>query len=284
MTVTHPAWRVLGASVAGSSHRATGRGCDDAHGWRLLDGAGSAAHAAEGAEAAVSAALDSLSFALLRGGQPEDEGSRECLMRDMVEEARAALRDLAEANLPPRPPSLREKGEVFVHGDSPPRVGEGPGGGCDRAMQPCPQAASLQDFATTLLVAVVTDGWIAAAHIGDGAIVVDSKTGMHALTLPDHGEYLNETVFLTSSDYRERARVVVLPRHGTRGVALLTDGLEALALNMAGGAPHSPFFTPLFGFAAEPDAGEGELASFLESARVCARTDDDKTLLLAVLP
>ena len=142
---------------------------------------------------------------------------------------------------------------------------------------------ALQDYATTLLVTAVSGDWIAAAHIGDGAIVLDGAGGMRAATLPEHGEYLNETAFLTSDDYRERARTVVLPHNGTRGIALLTDGLEALALDLAAGEPHPPFFAPLFRFAAEPDATEEELATFLGSARVCARTDDDKTLLLAVL-
>lgn len=142
---------------------------------------------------------------------------------------------------------------------------------------------ALYNFATTLLVAVVSDGSVAAAQIGDGAIVLSDAEGIQALMLPDHGEYLNETVFLTSNDYKERARVVVLPHHGSRALALLTDGLEGLALNLAEGSAHMPFFAPLFRFAAEPDASEAELASFLESARVCARTDDDKTLLLAVL-
>src|SRR5205823_1951909 len=60
-------WRILGASVAGTSHRSRGLGCDDANAYRLLadgtailavaDGAGSASRAAEGAACAVRSAL-----------------------------------------------------------------------------------------------------------------------------------------------------------------------------------------------------------------------------------
>jgi hypothetical protein len=67
-------------------------------------------------------------------------------------------------------------------------------------------------------------------------------------------------------------------------VALSTDGLLRLALKLPGGEPHAPFFAPLFNFvSANDDAVQAQqrLAEFLNSERVCARTDDDKTLVLA---
>lgn len=141
----------------------------------------------------------------------------------------------------------------------------------------------LHDFATTLLLAVVTTQWVAVAQVGDGAAVIHDAAGvLQSLTVPDHGEYLNETVFVTSSDYLERAQYATYRHDGLRGVALLTDGLEMLALDLATNAAHAPFFAPLFAFAAVPDATEEELTAFLDSERVCARTDDDKTLVLAV--
>jgi hypothetical protein len=55
-----------------------------------------------------------------------------------------------------------------------------------------------------------------------------------------------------------------------------------LALDMARREPHPPFFQPLFAFAQRADASQSELLAFLDSERVCARTEDDKTLVLAV--
>jgi hypothetical protein len=49
---------------------------------------------------------------------------------------------------------------------------------------------------------------------------------------------------------------------------------------------HAPFFAPLFKFIAEAkdlDVANQELTGFLRSPRVCDRTDDDLTLLLAAL-
>jgi len=76
------------------------------------------------------------------------------------------------------------------------------------------------------------------------------------------------------SDVRERIQEV----------ALLTDGLQMLALNFAARKPHAPFFEPLFTAlrgAVSPDDLVVPLRAFLDSDAVNSRTDDDKTLVLA---
>jgi hypothetical protein len=82
------------------------------------------------------------------------------------------------------------------------------------------------------------------------------------------------------------AHLVVASRPAPSRFAVFSDGLLRLAINLATGEPHAPFFRPLFAFAAAGDASgvvarEAELAAFLHSDRVCARSDDDKTILLA---
>ena len=70
-------------------------------------------------------------------------------------------------------------------------------------------------------------------------------------------------------------------------LALLSDGLVRLALHLPELTPHAPFFVPLLSFvasAADEDQASRQLAAFLDSERVCARTDDDKALVLAVRP
>ena len=65
----------------------------------------------------------------------------------------------------------------------------------------------------------------------------------------------------------------------------MSDRLIRLALKMPCQEPHTPFFQPLFQFAraafAEAEAVR-QLEAFLQSERVNARTDDDKTLVLAI--
>jgi hypothetical protein len=146
------------------------------------------------------------------------------------------------------------------------------------------QQASLSDLATTLILLVGTPQYIATAQIGDGAVVLADEQGeLLALTLPRSGEYCNETVFLHSKGSIEQAQINVW--QGTpAALAMLTDGLQMLALTMPQGQPHAPFFAPLWRFAKsamnEEEAAR-QLVAFLQSPRITARSDDDLTLLLA---
>jgi hypothetical protein len=152
----------------------------------------------------------------------------------------------------------------------------------DTEARRCQQA--VQDFATTLILVIATSHLVAAAQIGDGAVVVaDDMGNLFALTEPQHGEFANETRFLTSDNMLASMQVQVwqgYPRH----LALFTDGLERLILSRPGNTPYRPFFHPLFRFTADlivARAGQEHLARFLRSDRMRARSDDDLTLVLA---
>jgi hypothetical protein len=70
----------------------------------------------------------------------------------------------------------------------------------------------------------------------------------------------------------------------------MSDGLTRLALKRPNNEPHPPFFKPLFAFvessASSNDGAQATdaLTEFLTSPRVCERTDDDKSLVLALRP
>ena len=146
------------------------------------------------------------------------------------------------------------------------------------------QEIEVRELATTLIIGIATPELVAVAQIGDGAIVVEDKTGnILELTIPASGEYLNETVFLVSSNAVENAQFNLWlgqPKY----LAAFSDGLQMLALKMPEGKPHHPFFSPLFKFVEtitdETDAQE-QLMGFLRSPRLTQRTDDDLTLILA---
>lgn len=261
-------WWIVGASVAGTSHLKNGQGCDDASDYCQLpdgslviavaDGAGSSSRSAEGAAHTVRVAL-STALTLL-SQQPALTSAEQWLemLGAVVTSVRTSLEELAVGSVIHPDSQLIETQELTTSG--------------------------LRDLATTLLLTVVTSQWIAAAQIGDGAVVVQYADGtMHALTEPDHGEYINETSFITEDDYLNHLQYKALQIR-VRSVALLTDGLQMLALDVVTNTPYEPFFVPLFRFAAEADAPQAKLKDFLESERVCSRTDDDKTLVLAVRP
>jgi hypothetical protein len=67
----------------------------------------------------------------------------------------------------------------------------------------------------------------------------------------------------------------------TQFVCASTDGLEKVAIRINDWQPFAPFFTPLAACLDAPlDEAKTYLQNFLESDRLNARTDDDKTLLL----
>jgi hypothetical protein len=140
-----------------------------------------------------------------------------------------------------------------------------------------------RQLACTLLAAIVGENWAAFAQIGDGVIVFDGPEGYEFAFWPDNGEYANTTWFLTEDDYRANLRIEIVDRRVTE-LAILTDGLQMLALDLGQSKAHDRFFAPLFRTVKNgPDEEtlRGSLLEFMDSKRVNDRTDDDKTLLLA---
>ena len=151
------------------------------------------------------------------------------------------------------------------------------------------RGCDMGEFAATLLFAISNGASTITAHIGDGAIIgrcVGTNVFID-LSWPESGEYVSTTFFLT--DAVPRLRVGVTTDIAIDRLAVLTDGVERLALCFADKTPHQPFFNGMFGpVAASVAPGcdrnlSDQLATFLSSDSVNARTDDDKTLVLAAL-
>jgi serine/threonine protein phosphatase PrpC len=246
-------WRVVAASVCGTSHIRNKQLCQDAHHWQLLpgnvlviaaaDGAGSASQGKVGAMIAVETAIEKLTLKEIAQESLADDAIVQTLLYDALIAAKKAVEDEALA--------------------------------CSK--QP-------QDLATTLIMMLATPDMVAAAQIGDGLAVAKNNQGnLLALTRPDNGEHINETTFLTSPDALNTAQMR-LWRESIVNIAVLTDGLQMLALNMVLGEPHKPFFFPLFDFvenAEDQTLAQEQLVRFLGSERITQRTDDDLTLILA---
>lgn len=248
-----PAWRVVGASQVGTSHQKLGLPCQDAHHWLQVEGHTLVAAVADGAGSAPLAAVGAATA------------------------ARIAVETLY-SRLAAAPTSDEGWQGLLVEAFQTARSAV--------AAQAQALGAEARDLATTLVLAVATPSLLAAAQVGDGAVVVATDDGaVIGLSEPSVGEYLNETVFLTAPDALTNLSVRVRhrpPRH----LALFTDGLQMLALKMPDGTPHPPFFGPLFRFVegtTDPEEAREQLAAFLAAPKVTGRTDDDLTLVLATL-
>lgn len=141
-------------------------------------------------------------------------------------------------------------------------------------------------FASTLILFLAASDQQLIVHVGDGAVVGRTRDGgWKALSWPENGEYASTTYFLTD-DPAPQLRLI-RSRLELNGIALFSDGIEDLALDLKAMAPHDPFFRTML---APLDKLEvtGKCASlsqalgtFLSGSRVCDRTDDDKSLILA---
>ncbi len=144
-------------------------------------------------------------------------------------------------------------------------------------------ACTSRDFATTLCTAIVSPTRSCFFQIGDGAIVASCNDTYGVVFWPQSGEYANSTNFLTAENYREHLTFLTTTQRFTN-LAVFTDGLERLALSFENQTPHLPFFQPLFQTLRSTDnlaQLNEDLGSFLQSDSVKARSDDDKTLILA---
>jgi protein phosphatase 2C-like protein len=144
-----------------------------------------------------------------------------------------------------------------------------------------------RDFAATLICAISDGSETVVAHVGDGSVVIQDAgdKAWHVPSWPSHGEYASTTFFVTDEP---QPKLVLHRRSGSiSALVAFTDGLERLALDFGSTQAHAPFFQGILGpVATSSTAGRDDrlcaaLARYLESDAVNARTDDDKTLLVA---
>ena len=146
---------------------------------------------------------------------------------------------------------------------------------------------SARDFACTLVLALSNGQETLVAHIGDGGIVARLADGgtWQALSWPDHGEYASTTRFVT--DEPPAPLRTNITRQAIDALALFSDGIERMVLDMATQTPFARFFSTMAApLPKEPGKAHtlsGQLKAYLDSEAVNSRTDDDKTLVMAVL-
>jgi hypothetical protein len=252
-------WRVVGASVVGSSHLKVGEPGQDFALHELIgsaetgqvlvavisDGAGSAEQAAIGSSTTCHTFI-SLARLFIVGG-----GDVSSLNRTRAEHWVKQITD-----------ELDRKARNSGH--------------------------DLHDYACTLLAAIIANDSAVFMQIGDGAIVTShgEDDGWSWVFWPQHGEFANTTNFVVSDNALEALEFELAPRRIDE-IALFTDGLENLVLHQSSKTVHDPFFNALLkpirqsmSVGHDVDLSE-KLRVYLASPAFCERTDDDRTLLIA---
>lgn len=257
-------WKVRAGNAIGTSHITEGTELQDHYliatfGDYLVvtvaDGAGSAKYSAVGAATATQVAIAVLTESLTAFEHTygvESEPDIACLLVATIAAARNAVLAL----------NMSEGGEKH-------------------------------NWATTLTVVFAGPTGVWVAKVGDGYVVKWSDDeAAHALAVPDEDKnpsldeskvrYANETCFLTSST--ALAKITVQHEALASGDRLLvtSDGIAPMILSKwLPPTVHAPFFDAL---SVSMDSGkfdDGGVMRFLLSDRVCGRTDDDKTMVLA---
>lgn len=256
------AWKAIARSAVGTSHLQQNMPCQDYGSYKVLnkvivgavaDGAGSAKYADIGAKLAVDTVLEYFT---------------------KFEAWLCQHKRFWQRNFPP----LSDQQATKIFAKAAKKVVAALKAQADA------KGYSVNDLACTLLVVIATPTWIAAMQIGDGFIAVRFHERVQVLFPPDKGEYINETTFVTSTNAFKAMRVCV---HEAKPefICAATDGLERVAIRMSDWTPFNPFFQPLEEYLQEtrnPEAEDEYLRIFLDSDRLNARTDDDKTLLLCL--
>jgi Protein phosphatase 2C len=249
-------WQVVGASEVGTSHLAVGRSCEDscwaqvaatASGIPLLQlfVADGAGSASNGGEGAELAIQAAADFLEKKLKLPEFSLSDELATQCVME-----IRD-----------------RIYAKAES--------------------LGLKARDFACTFIGVLSCKLGTLVLQIGDGGIALDVGQGLEVPVVPMSGEYANMTHFLTDENAINQMVTKQYSDIALR-VAVFSDGLQRLALNMTDNTAHEPFFANFFKVLGASTLEQEEqlhsaLVRFLQSPAVNDRTDDDKTLTLAVL-
>jgi len=144
----------------------------------------------------------------------------------------------------------------------------------------------LRDYACTLLGTIAGDDHTICFQIGDGGIVMADGDSYRTVFWPEQGEYANTTFFVSDEAYLDHIRIE--HREPSTGeIALFTDGLQNLVLSFSRKSVHDGFFRPLFTVLKQKPDNEFtglslHLKNLLTRNDINERSDDDKTLILAV--
>lgn len=247
-------WKVVAGSATGSGHEAKGEPCQDASDWFVrdkwlvavvCDGAGSAKFSATGALHGAQSMCRELGRAVPTYRAPLTNAKYywEARIKEAVANTRRSLKS------------------EHIHSDM-----------------------TLRDFHATLVGVVIGPGFGTFFQIGDGvgAAVQGVDWENVVLSLPENGQFADETFFYTEEHWQKHLRFVPIPPE-TQLITLMTDGAMSFAMAPKLQGLDRKFIEPVTRYLDEVDAETGNqaLTSTLDDPRTHTITSDDKTLLWA---
>ena len=280
-------WKAIARSATGTSHRKQKMPCQDYGDYKMIDdaivgvvadGAGSAKHSDIGAKLAVNTVLEVISKSDISTITELCNGDRVSEVEKPKTLLQKSLGLLSKNNKNCNIVSDSNQKLQLFFSNIVKQVST------VLTKQAIKDDYSIDDLACTLLIVITTSSGLAAMQIGDGFITVrDPEKLPQLLFTPDKGEYINETTFVTSTNALKDMKVKIQLGQ-PEFICASTDGLERLAIRLSDWTPFAPFFQPLEQYLRETENLDSDkyLEDFLNSERLNARTDDDKTLFLCI--
>lgn len=248
-------WRVFAATAIGKSHIDGGLPCQDALAHRCVgdvlvavvcDGAGSCALSHVGAAAVTHDVVATLAASVEAGTLSPAMAPGPIF--EAVAEAVAAVR-------------ARLAAEAIAQG------------------------TAFPDYSATLVGVIANGDGGCFFHIGDGLGIAQGAAAdaVPVMSIPENGEYANETYFVTGEFWLDHLRLTRFSMPATT-IALMSDGAMpfVMAKNLVGF--HRPFIEPVTRYlvTVTDDEGSQALAGTLADPRTYQITGDDKALLIAL--
>lgn len=249
-------WNYLNVSVKGTSHEATNIPCQDSNSCLVVEVDNSSqfliAIVSDGAGSAVKAEIGST---------------------ETCHKFSDYLKNSLEVGI-----SLKEITQDFFHNWITEYQNE-------LTIKAASKELTIRDYASTFLVAVISDNSACFAQIGDGAIVVKGEDGEYSyMFAPQNGEYANETFFITDEKAVDQLQFEYLEKPFDQ-IAIFSDGIQNLVLDLQNNTVNQNFFSEWFkwlGEVKDKNIGEKILEDYLNSQKINELTNDDKTLILAI--
>ena len=247
-------WKAFSASAIGKDHINTGLPCQDDFAFRILgdvligvvcDGAGSAAHSEIGAKACSQSVVESLAIAL---ADSSNGNYKKVYSHESLELVIETARN-----------------QLQLLADE--------------------QGFQFHDLSCTLVGCIASPEGGCLFHIGDGFAIAEFDENTPVVSLPENGEYANETYFVTASDWQARLRITLLMPIQSGRLALMSDGAAPFVVNRERTGFSMPFINPVTRYLSDKPQSDGNMALLdtLSDERTNAITGDDKTLLIALL-
>ncbi len=146
---------------------------------------------------------------------------------------------------------------------------------------------AVQSYACTLILILFFNKTAIVAHIGDGAVIAKIQQRYQLISPPEEQEYINEVTPITSSLWEKSLRISSF-FSDIDNITAFTDGCQRSILTKSNGVleANGPFLEAFYRYLKNfptRTEKEGILKELVGSKKFSEISDDDKTLVIAVL-